>query len=153
MVRRDCSSVSGLATPAFLDMSRQPPERLQLGVRQLSFRLRVNTSAARRRVVAPPARLVVGRMDERAIYDQLAQITEHGRSLRERWGRDVHPLTTPLVTGEVVAGAGELRILIARPQQFHGGQPVQRMLEPPPAVERPLPVIAPEAAGLVVENE
>ena len=66
MIRRDYASESGFATVAALDMRRQPSERFQLRVTLLGSSLCVDASAARRLVVAPLARLLVGRVNERA---------------------------------------------------------------------------------------
>src|SRR5688572_15637103 len=150
--RRDASSERGFTAADVLGMRGQPSERLQLRIRELAFRCLVHGPAARRLVVAPLASLLVRRVDERTVHDHLTQVAEYGRGLRQRRRRDMHALPSSLVAGEVVTGAGHLGVPVARAQELDRSQAVEGMLKPPAAVERPFPIVAPEAAGLVVQN-
>src|SRR4051812_3237560 len=107
---------------------------------------------AGRRVVAPLARLVVCGMNKRAVHDQLTQVGENRCGLGERWRGNAHALALPLMAREVVLGAGHFRPFVSRPQQLYGGQTVERMLKPPTPIEDSLPVVAPVAAGLVIND-
>src|SRR5687767_8799390 len=133
-------------------MSAEPLERGQLQIRSLAFGLLVDRTAACSDVVAPLARLLVRRVDERALHDQLPQIGEDGRSLGGRGRLDLLPLLLALVAREVILGAGDPGVLVFAAEQFGGRESIERVLQTTATVEGALPVIAPEAAGLVVEN-
>src|SRR4029453_1613608 len=57
-----------------------------------------------------------------------------------------------LMAGEVVDARGDLGLLVGAPKQFDRGETVERVLQTTAAVERALPAVAIESAGLVVDD-
>ena len=86
------------------------------------------------------------------LHDELAKVTEHGRGLLDRGPGNPKPLSTSLVTGKVVDAGSNARTFVHAPQQLDCRQAIERMLKTTTAVERAYPVVAPVAAGLVVEH-
>ncbi len=95
-------------------------------------------------------RLAVPVLEESS--DHLAQVTKHGCRLGGRRGGDSFALAPSLVAWKVVLRTRHLRLPVPRAQELDRGKAVEGMLKATAAVERPLEIVAPEAAGLVVEH-
>src|SRR3954466_722199 len=131
------------------DMSGEPRVRVQPGILQFSQGLVVDGPTAGGGVVAEPAVVGIGCADEAALHNQLAKIAEHAGDRRLLRSGDGHALLPPLVAGKVVHASDHLGILVFTAKQCDRSQAVERVLKAAAAVERPLPAVAPESAGLV----
>src|SRR5262245_18835467 len=129
-------------------MRGQPPVRLQFRISQLPLGARLERPIAGSAVVAEPTVLLRRAVREAARHDHLPKVCQDAPDGVKAGRIDPYALPPPLAAREVIHACDDFRILVAPAQQLRGRQAVQRMLETAASVEDPIPVVAPEAAGL-----
>src|SRR5580700_3617420 len=147
MSRRDSWSMA-----RELDMRCELPIGCKFGIRQFFSSLPVHLSATSRDVVAESAIALIRCPDELSLDDQVAQVSKHLCDVILLRRLDPDALQLPLVAREVVDAGNDLWVLVTGLEQCDGGESIQRVLETTPSIERPLPLIPPEAASLIVEH-